>query len=120
MHKLLYILIFSLLINFYLYAAPASPNVRTFTQADGTTFQGVLKGTSAFHWIQSNGQIVKYNYKDKFYHIAIFDKNNTLILTNKVPKYQKRNLMQNHTLKKEEMKKLKTLYNKISNQHQAR
>ena len=68
-----------------LLGGPARGGILTFTQVDGTTFQGYLRGTSAFNWIESNGEIVKYNKDDKLYHIAIFDANDSLVITDKLP-----------------------------------
>ena len=65
---LLKLLIMSLLINSSAMAMPAVQGVRTFTQPDGTQFEGVLKGNAQFNWIESNGEIVKYNPTDKNYY----------------------------------------------------
>jgi len=105
-----------LIINTLLLAGPARGGILTFTQPDGTQFQGLLKGTSAFNWIQSNGEIIKYNSKDKFYHIAIFDINNTLQLTERVPSHTIRRAPAkgapsvSHQLQEEQTQKLKQLY----------
>jgi len=61
-------------------AASARGGIITFTQPDGSTFQGLLKGDSSFHWIQSNQNIVLYNPKDKFYYNAEVDANGSLII----------------------------------------
>ena len=42
--------------------------LKTFKQPDGTTFQGYLKGTAAFNWIESNEDLVQYNTDDKYYY----------------------------------------------------
>lgn len=56
-------------------AAPARGGVITFRQADGSTFQGLLKGNAAFHWIESDGEIVLYNPKDgNYYRAEVVDK----------------------------------------------
>jgi len=66
-------------------ASSARRGVMTFTQADGTKFEGILKGDSAFHWIESNAKVVLYNQKDKFYYYADVNENNELVLTNEKP-----------------------------------
>ncbi|SFV66531.1 hypothetical protein MNB_SM-4-1211 [hydrothermal vent metagenome] len=70
------------LLNTSIHGAQASAGIITFTQADGSTFEGTLHGNSAFNWIQSNGSIVKYNNKDKFYYITTVDNNGTMHLSN--------------------------------------
>ena len=67
-----------ILLHISLYSAPAMPGLKTFTQPDGTQFIGELKGDSSFHWIQSNGDVIIYNPKDKFYYKAIVDKDKGL------------------------------------------
>jgi hypothetical protein len=62
-----------------LYGAPAIQNEIEFTQPDGTTFKGYLKGDSAFHWIESGNDIIVYNPKDKYYYKAIVDREKGLI-----------------------------------------
>jgi len=70
----------SLLVLTGLNAAPARGGLITFTQPDGTTFEGLLKGDSSFHWIQSGQNIVLYNSKDKFYYNAKVDENGNLVV----------------------------------------
>jgi len=101
-----------------LLAGPPRAGVLTFTQPDGTTFQGYLRGTSAFNWIESNGEIVKYNQDDKFYHIAIFDTNNSLVVTKNLPSSPTTNApsrlsnSKSHSVTSATSKKLMNLYNK--------
>ena len=80
-----YIFAFMLLMSLEIFASPARPGVLHFTQPDGTEFEGVLRGSSAFHWIESNGAVVKYSFKDKFYHIAKFTSSGDLELTEALP-----------------------------------
>jgi len=68
-----------------LQASSAISGTRLFTQADGTQFEGVLRGDSSFHWIESNGVVVKYNPNDKFYYKAIIDETQGIILTTQKP-----------------------------------
>lgn len=51
-------------------AAPARGGLHTYTQADGRTFQATLHGDAAFHWMESNGEIIMYNPQDKNYYNA--------------------------------------------------
>ena len=64
-----------------LYGAPAIQREIEFVQPDGTTFRGYLKGDSAFHWIESGGDIIVYNPKDKYYYKAIVDTKRGLMPT---------------------------------------
>jgi len=66
-------------------ASPARDGLITFTQPDGTEFEGVLKGDSSFHWIESNSKIVMYNSEDKFYYNATLSANNKLEFTKEKP-----------------------------------
>jgi hypothetical protein len=72
-----------LFIGSLLHAAPARKGVITFTQADGSKFQGILKGDSSFHWIESNSQVVLYNKQDKFYYEATINDSGKLSLSSK-------------------------------------
>ena len=51
-------------------AAPARGGLRTYTQADGSTFQASLHGDAAFHWMESEGEVIMYNPQDKNYYNA--------------------------------------------------
>lgn len=82
MHKNIFLLT---LLAVTLYSASARPGLITFTQADGTTFIGELKGDSSFNWIQSNGDVIIYNPNDKFYYKAIVDKNKGLLISDVKP-----------------------------------
>jgi hypothetical protein len=42
--------------------------LKTFKQPDGTIFQGYFRGTAAFNWIESNGDLIQYNTDDKYYY----------------------------------------------------
>ena len=66
-------------------AGPALSGERSFTQPDGTKFQGELKGDSSFHWIESKGEIVIYNPKDKYYYKASINAENKLQMSNEKP-----------------------------------
>jgi len=58
----------------YLNASPAITKKIVFMQPDGTSFEGYLKGDAAFHWIESDGEIIVYNPSDKYYYKAIVDR----------------------------------------------
>jgi len=66
-------LLLTLLFTYTLFGAPAIHRELTFTQPDGTTFKGYLKGDSALHWIESDGELIVYNPKDKAYYKAVID-----------------------------------------------
>lgn len=63
------------------FASPAIKRQITFTQPDGTTFEGRLHGDASFHWIESNGDVVIYNPEDKYYYKAVVDKDKGLVMT---------------------------------------
>ncbi len=89
MKRLLKIFFLLLLSQAIVLGSVALSRVKTFTQPDGTKFEGVLKGNSSFHWIESYGNIIKYSSQDKYYYKAIFNDNNELILTKEKPNFQK-------------------------------
>jgi len=66
--KSLFILLLAVVV---LYAAQAIQKELEFTQPDGTTFKGYLRGDSALHWIESYGEIIVYNPEDSYYYKAI-------------------------------------------------
>jgi len=78
-----YVNIFLLIAFFYVtaFASPAINKKITFTQPDGTTFEGELRGDASFHWIESNGDVVIYNPEDKYYYKAVVDKDKGLVMT---------------------------------------
>ena len=111
-------------LNSFVFAGPAITGTRTFAQPDGTKFEGVLKGDSSFHWIESNGKVVIYNPEDKFYYEAIIDTTNGLILSATKPQVKSSNLLQAKSLKPIEHKvssddknKLFILYKKSKTGH---
>lgn len=113
------IFLFLILLSSILLAGPAITGTKTFTQPDGTTFEGVLKGDSSFHWIESNGDAVVYNPKDKFYYKATIDKDKGLIPTNQKPDVKVKNMSsalgevkKNHEVSKEDKESLKELHKK--------
>ena len=111
-------------LNSLVFAGPAISGTRTFTQPDGTKFEGVLKGDSSFHWIESNGKVVIYNPEDKFYYEAIIDTVNGLILSSTKPKAKTTNLLQanplnpvDHKVSQTDKEKLFILYKKTKTGH---
>jgi len=62
-------------------ASSAAPGVKVFKQADGSTFEGILKGNAFFNWIESNGNVVMYNAQDKSYYKAIYDEQKGFVLS---------------------------------------
>jgi len=117
--KLKNILLSLTLLGSILLAGPAITGTRTFTQPDGTTFEGVLKGDSSFHWIESDGNAVVYNPEDKFYYKATIDKDKGLIPTKEKPAVKVKNMSsalgqvkKSHEVSKEDKKSLKELHKK--------
>ncbi len=54
-----------------LHAVEAYPGEITFTQKDGSSFVGNLKGDEYFHWIEDkSGHIIIYNKNDEAYEFA--------------------------------------------------
>lgn len=66
-------------------ATQARSGQHTFTQPDGTEFEGVLRGDSSFHWIESNKNVVLYNPEDKFYYNATLNANKRLQMSKEKP-----------------------------------
>ena len=64
-----------------LMGSQAYTGLLTFEQADGSTFDGQLKGDSALNWIESAGNIIKYNPEDKYYYIVTISEENEFIFT---------------------------------------
>ncbi len=77
--KIYTILLFIALWSNAAFGAPAIDREIVFEQPDGTFFYGKLKGDAAFHWIESNGNVVVYNPEDKYYYKAIVDTNRGVI-----------------------------------------
>jgi len=118
-NKLLKVFFTLTLLSSILIAGPAIRGTRTFTQPDGTKFEGVLKGDSSFHWIESNGNAVVYNQNDKFYYKATIDEEKGLIPTNQKPDVKVENMSpslngvkKNHDVTEDDKKSLKELYKK--------
>jgi len=85
MNFLRYTIITTILMISTLNAMPARSGLLTFTQGDGTKFEGYLKGDSAFHWIESDSKVVMFNKKDNTYYNARVNTKGNLELTNKKP-----------------------------------
>ena len=85
MKQIIKYFIMIVLLSTLLESAPARGGLHTFTQPDGTTFQGLLKGDASFHWIESNGKVVMYDPKSKFYFNAKVNAKNQLELSDEKP-----------------------------------
>ena len=104
--------LFTLTLN----AAPARGGLITFTQPDGTTFEGFLKGDSTFNWIESGSNVVMYSKEDNFYYNAEVDKNGKLVMTKKRPSKSKTyKSTRASSLTKQEKQKLHQLDNRTKN-----
>lgn len=65
------LLLCSVLTTSTLFSAPSLKREHTFTQPDGTTFQGQLKGDEYLHWIESDqGDLLIYNRGKKQFEKA--------------------------------------------------
>lgn len=54
--------VLSFLLTVSIFAAPAYNKLRTFTNSDGTTFQGRAYGNQHLNWVQTtDGEILKFN-----------------------------------------------------------
>jgi len=115
------IIVSVLITSVSLFAAPAAPGVKTFIQADGTSFQGILKGDAFFNWIESYGDVVVYNAEDKSYYKAIVDTNKGLLQSSQKVEQKSSSLspsasakikMSEHEVSSDMKEKLKTMYNK--------
>ena len=124
--KLLLVLIFGVV---GAVAAPARGGVITFTQADGSTFEGLLKGNAAFHWIESNGEIVLYNKEDGNYYKAEL-LNNKLqmskerVVTSKEAKYANARMLHvkktSHRISQTKRELIERLYRDAQRGHRPR
>jgi hypothetical protein len=117
--NLLKIILIFVLFQVMLFSSQAIQKKRVFTQPDGTKFEGILKGDSSFHWIESGGDIVIYNKEDKFYHKAIIDKDKGLIITKEKPVVKLDNILtskalvpKKHDVSKQDRQNLYILYKK--------
>ena len=110
-----YILLLSLLFSIS-YSAPAFSAKRVFTQNDGKTFEGYVKGDEYLHYIQTlNGDILKFNHKLKSYTKAII-KNNRLTASTNIytPNSNKQLAPSKNSTFKQQLKKLHK-YNRKNN-----
>jgi len=106
-----------------LYATQAIQRELTFTQPDGTTFKGYMRGDSALHWIESNGEIIVYNPKDKYYYKAKIDEEKGLVPSSEKVEPQAAALNAqsvNTSISKSDKEALKKLYKKLREQNAPR
>ncbi|MEE2716917.1 MAG: hypothetical protein VX610_05770 [SAR324 cluster bacterium] len=55
-----------------LWAVPAAPNLFTFEQPDGSTFQGYLRGDEYFSWVETkHGSVVVENRATRTFEFAV-------------------------------------------------
>ena len=81
MKKLILYIAFILMGATLLSGAPARGGLRTYTQADGSTFQATLHGDAAFHWMESNGEVILYNPEEKNYYNAELNKAGKFVMS---------------------------------------
>lgn len=85
------------------YAGVAFQTVRTYTQPDGTSFQGTVKGLAQVHWIETiNGDIVKYHFDKKAYYEIDFDDAGKIIYTKE---YLKKEIQRSMSIQNGEKKR---------------
>ncbi len=54
------------------WAVPAAPGVRTFTQPDGSTFRGQLRGDEFFNWVETQeARIAVKNRTSGYFEFAV-------------------------------------------------
>jgi len=63
------------------FGSPAINKKSRFTQRDGTTCEGRLRGDASCDCVESNGDVVIYNPEDKYYYKAVVDKDKGLVMT---------------------------------------
>ena len=91
-------------------ASLARGGLITFTQPDGTEFEGYLKGDASFHWIESNSHVILYNADDKFYYNAELSKTGELKISKEKPESKREiSLKQRSVLTKGSAKKVHSL-----------
>jgi len=107
------------------YAAPAREGVKLFHQPDGTLFEGVLRGDSSLHWIESNGKIVINNPEDKFYYNARVSEKGFSLTSEKPQQVQQSALLSKktpstHKLDTATVTQLKKYQNSLNTRHRPR
>ena len=85
MKNIIKILTLFILLGTLLNAAPVRGGLITFTQPDGSTFEGYLKGDSTFNWIESGSNVVMYSQEDNFYYNAEVSKSGKLVMSKEKP-----------------------------------
>ena len=63
---------FLLLISLSLHATATRNVLQTFTQSDGSTFEGRLKGDAFMHWVEAtDGTALIFNKKSAMFEYAV-------------------------------------------------
>ena len=66
-----------LLSSLSVWAVPAAPGVRTFTQPDGSTFEGHLRGDEFFNWVETReSRVAVKNRTSGFFEFAVIREEN--------------------------------------------
>lgn len=61
-----------IIISTVVLAVPALKGEKSFMQADGSTFNGYIKGDEWFHWIEDKqGNIIRYNKQSRNYEYGV-------------------------------------------------
>ncbi|MBN2896603.1 MAG: hypothetical protein JXK05_12015 [Campylobacterales bacterium] len=57
-----------------LWATPTRTTMQTFTQSDGSTFEGRLRGDAFAHWIEaSDGSVLLFNKENATFEYALIE-----------------------------------------------
>lgn len=103
------ILLSLMVTSLIVFASQAMQRESVYTQPDGTTFKGTVKGLSQVNWIETNGEIVKYKFDDKTYYVIDVDTNGVITYLYKYSPRIQRNQAVNPVKKEEKLKRLHSL-----------
>ena len=94
------------LLTLTLQATSTLTTLRTFTQSDGTSFQGRLQGDAFLYWIEAeDGSILLFNKKTGNFEYAII-KDNDLALSGNIYTGTKLRSSHTDTLSRDNLKEL--------------
>ncbi len=94
------------LITLTLQATSTLTTLRTFTQSDGTTFQGRLQGDAFMHWIEAKDKsILLFNKKTENFEYASI-KDGDLVLSGNIYNTTQVRSLKINTLSKDNLKEL--------------
>jgi hypothetical protein len=95
-----------ILLTLTLQATSTLSTLRTFTQSDGTTFEGRLQGDAFMHWIEAKDKsILLFNKKTGNFEYAII-KDGDIILSGNIYNTTKVRSLHQGTLSRDNLKEL--------------